>query len=85
MIYNFILPENKNLSFWDIYNGYEDKKEKAKLRKTVISECCIEHSTFYQWKSRKVIPALAQKVISEILEIPVNTLFPEPEKTKQVA
>ena len=70
------------MNFYTHYNSITTKVEKRKLRNKIINECEIQHSTFYSWLSRKKIPALAQKVICEIMNIPQSKLFPELEITE---
>ena len=63
------------------YQSLPNLKTKRQFRKKIIDACKIEHSTFYTWIYRKIIPALAQNVISEIMHKPTSELFPEHEIT----
>ena len=71
------------MNFYTHYNNIATKAEKRKLRNEIIQECEIQHSTFYSWLSRKKIPALAQKVICKMMNIPQSELFPELKTTEQ--
>jgi len=67
------------MNFFDYYQTLPNLKTKRDFRKKIINACKIEHSTFYSWVYRKIIPALAQNVISEIMDKPISELFPEHE------
>ena len=68
------------MTFIDYYQNLPDLKSKRQFRKKIIEVCRIEHSTFYTWIYRKIIPALAQKTIAEIMDKPQTELFPEIDK-----
>lgn len=67
------------MNFFEYYQSLPDLKTKRQFRKKIIEACKIEHSTFYTWIHRKIVPALAQSVISKIMNKPISELFPEHE------
>jgi len=63
-------------SFWSFYDEM-DVIEKRKLRYKIIEATQVEHTTFYSWQRRKMIPKWHQRQIAEVVGIPTETLFPE--------
>ena len=68
------------MDFYAHYFSISDNFLKREFRNKIIEECKIQHSTYYSWLSRKKVPALAQQVISDLLQIPQLELFPEEKK-----
>ena len=60
-----------------MYKAISDKLEKRNLRRQITEACKVETPTFYAWLLRGKIPFLAQKEISNILQLPQSELFPE--------
>jgi len=70
------------MDFYEYYKSLAtDLERKRILRKTIIERCKIEHTTFYAWFQRRKVPKLPQTVIADILNMPLETLFPENQNT----
>ena len=64
-------------TFLQYYKDLPTKTDQKKLRHRIIKECKIQKPTFYSWLQRGGIPdEKSQKIIAEILELPVEILFP---------
>jgi len=67
------------MNFFEYYKSIEDVKLKRRLRKSIIEVCEIEPATFYTWLNREIIPTLKQKIISAVLGMSQDSLFPQQE------
>jgi len=66
-------------NFNDVYMNLSRKdKFHIKVRNEIVTKCRISTSIFYNWmKGITPVPHWALPVISDILNKPVNELFPE--------
>jgi len=64
------------MKLFSIYDSIPDYKRKREFREKITTGCMIQQSTFYLWKRRGRIPELAKEKIAELLEIPIEELFP---------
>ena len=65
-------------TFLEYYQGLPTRTDQKELRHRVIRECKIKNSTFYSWLQRGNVPdEKNQKIIAELLDQPVEILFPE--------
>jgi len=65
-------------TFFDHYNDLPTRTDQKLLRKQIIENCKISRAAFYKWFERNSVPdEKNRKIISEILEIPIEQLLPE--------
>ena len=64
------------MTFYEIYKRIESVEKKRAFRKKIINACMIEPGSFYTWITRKKVSPLAQLKIAEVLEKPIDELFP---------
>jgi hypothetical protein len=69
------------MTFFDYYKNLPDLRHKRVFRKNIIEACKIEPGTFYTWLNRGTVSLLAQSIITEIIGLPQDELFPRNEET----
>jgi len=77
-------PENCRFTTWNISNKNKRKSQRMPrdldndfdFRRTIILECGITETTFYNWKSGRIIPGkLQREKINEITGVSVEIFF----------
>lgn len=68
--------KHKSMTFKAHYQAIKGIKNKRHFRQRIIEACKIQPASFYTWLRRNTVPALEQSIISELLGIPQNELFP---------
>jgi hypothetical protein len=66
------------VTFFEYYDNLPTKFDQKQLRYSIITNCKISKHTFYSWLDRQNIPdEKSRLIISELLDRPLNQLFPQ--------
>ena len=65
------------MKFTEYYKSIENKRKRIELRDRITEHLGIFVNTFYNWLARGKVPQKHHRAIAEILDKPIDSIFPE--------